>query len=281
MKLPRFIVTGSNGYIGKKFLLEIKKRNISTITISNPDEWAKIDVGDNNEYSNFLIHTAFKLPKKIAHQNTKKYKDTLVKGFNELEQFIHNSRVEAVLYPSSGRIYEKNSFNSGLLKVYSEQKVYEEKKLIDLSKKNDFKIIIPRIFSLLGPSEDYQSYSTFNSILHQAKSEKKIQLISNPSNIHSISILDNFVGLILNIILKNDYQSKVIFDVVDESISLLEFAKLIMNSLNLQSGNISFDSINQKKNDYVGDSSMYRKLKSSYLPNEISLIKYLEHLSNS
>ena len=62
-----------------------------------------------------------------------------------------NSDIKGFFYPSSGSVYKIREKDKKIYKVYSDRKLEEEKLYKEICKNNNINLLIPRIFSSIGP----------------------------------------------------------------------------------------------------------------------------------
>ena len=148
-----------------------------------------------------LIHNAFESPHINQNTNLDTYKSKLDENFVLVENLINNVNLDAIFYPSTGRVYDQNRGKSDIFDIYANQKLFEEEQLKSFAKKYDFALIIPRIFSLIGPNNFFNSKSSFQSLISETAMRKNLKIKSNTNNLHSISIMDNLIILTLSILL--------------------------------------------------------------------------------
>lgn len=273
-----FIVSGSNGWLSSVFFEKLKSLEQKVVKISNSKEWNIIGNIDQNKYDKILlIHNGF-----VDHRNSKlsdgEYEEILGSNFEIFKNFLLNYKITGLFYPSTGRIYFNNE--SKKLQIYSKQKILEENKIKELAEIKNFSYIISRIFSPIGPINNHNVENSLNSILKDSIIHRKIKINSKTNDIHSISIIENLVALILKLfLLENKNKLEYVFDVVDINISILELSNTI--SKLIFKGGLHIDhnfSSEEKINTYVGNDEVYKKLKKEYLVDFYNLETYLQKL---
>tara|TARA_B100001564_G_C20652153_1_gene677385 strand:+ start:1382 stop:2275 length:894 start_codon:yes stop_codon:yes gene_type:complete len=278
----KFVISGSRGWLSSHFINRLNNLGYSVFEIKNENMWeeAKIASSKGNNKT-ILIHNAFISPTGNEETNLENYKNKLIKNFKYVEDFIDNVKIGSIFYPSTGRVYYLNSGKTDLYDIYADQKLFEEEKLKFFSKKYNFSLIIARIFSLIGSNEFFNSKSSFQTLIRDSVLKEKLIIKSNTNDLHSISLMDNLIALVISIFLNNNQDPLVQFDVVDDDRTLLNFSELIFQKLKLDPKNLQH-SIDLSKNyrEYVGSQSEYKKLMQQYVKNPFTLENYLSCVLN-
>tara|TARA_B100001559_G_C16417804_1_gene583576 strand:- start:87 stop:941 length:855 start_codon:yes stop_codon:yes gene_type:complete len=276
----KFIISGSSGWLSRNFIKKLNKHGHSVFGIQNNNMWE-----DAKQFASescgkiFLIHNAFELPNREQEIDLESYKNNLVKNFDVVEDFIENVKIESLFYPSTGRVYDQNKHKSELLGIYAEQKLFEEQKLESFASKYNFSMIIGRIFSLIGPNNFFKSHSSFQTLISDSILKEKLTIKSNTNDLHSISIMDNLIVLVLSILLNEEKDYRFKFDVVDRDITLSNFSELIFKILNLDIKNLEYNfDLNQVRGKYIGSQLEYKKLIQQYVKKPQSLESYLLYI---
>jgi len=278
-----FVVTGSNGWLSKNYIQYIYQKGIGkVISIPDSDSWEKVNNELQDRYEKkILLHNSFLSPNKYKHLKVSEYESLLNKNLDQILKLISNNKIDATVFPTTGRVnYLKNQ--SDHYKLYAYYKLKEEEEFIKNYKKNKSLLIIPKIYSLIGPSKFFNYSSNFNDILIQALNSKQINLSSKQNNLHSISIMDNMIKLIFSMIEKDN--SKLIrkFDVVDRVLSILDFANLLSKILGFDENRIFHNfSKHYISNDYLGSDKGYLKLKKQFNNSYYSLEDYIDYLTTT
>lgn len=279
----KFIISGSKGWLSRHFAKKVNNLGYSIFEIDNKNMWEEAQLyGSKDSKKTILIHNAFESPHNNQSTNLVTYKSKLDENFVLVENLINNVNLDAIFYPSTGRVYDKNRGKSEIFDIYAEQKLFEEEQLKSFAKKYDFSLIIPRIFSLIGPNNFFNSKSSFQSLISETAIRKNLKIKSNTNNLHSISIMDNLIILTLSILLNRKKNELFQFDAVDNDVTLIHFSKLIFQKLNLDLKNLDY-SIDPKLNrkEYVGSQTEYLKLMQKYVKNSFTLENYLLFVLNN
>jgi len=279
----KFIISGSRGWLSRHFVNKLNNLGYSIFEIDNKNMWEEAQLyGSKDSKKTILIHNAFESPHSNQSTNLDTYKIKLDENFVLVENLINNVNLDAIFYPSTGRIYDKNRGKSEIFDIYAEQKLYEEEQLKSFAKKYDFSLIIPRIFSLIGPNNFFNSKSSFQSLISETAIRKNLKIKSNTNNLHSISIMDNLIILTLSILLNRKKNELFQFDAVDNDVTLIHFSKLVFQKLNLDLKNLDYN-IDPKLNrkEYVGSQTEYLKLMQKYVKNPFTLENYLLFILNN
>ena len=198
----KFIISGSKGWLSRHFANKVNILGYSIFEIENKNMWQEAQLfALKDSIKTILIHNAFESPHSNQNTNLDTYKSKLDENFVLVENLIKNVNLDAIFYPSTGRVYDQNRGKSEIFDVYANQKLFEEEQLKSFVKKYDFSLIIPRIFSLIGPNNFFNSKSSFQSLISETAMRKNLKIKSNTNNLHSISIMDNLIILTLSILL--------------------------------------------------------------------------------
>ena len=279
----KFIISGSKGWLSRHFANKVNILGYSIFEIENKNMWQEAQLfASKDSKKTILIHNAFESPHINQDTNLDTYKSKLDENFVLVENLINNVNLDAIFYPSTGRVYDQNRGKSDIFDIYAKQKLFEEEQLKSFVKKYDFALIIPRIFSLIGPNNFFNSKSSFQSLISETAMRKNLKIISNTNNLHSISIMDNLIILTLSILLNRKKNELFQFDVVDSDVTLIYFSELIFQKLNLDLKNLNYN-IDPKLNrkEYVGSQAEYLKLMEKYVKNPFTLENYLLFILNN
>lgn len=260
-----FIVTGSNGWISQNFISYIKtnlpEANIFEINREN-------GLSSIKEYSNlenvFLIHNVFTRAEYLIKNISKnEFLKKSEEQFKIIEKFLTNSNTIGCYYPSSGSIYKLREKDKTVYKPYSDQKLFEEKSYSEVCEKNNIKLIIPRIFSSVGPYMNNPTKFPLSSFILESLNDGKVTIQSKSNNVYSFCFLSTLSELVINYLIKDNIKdNKIILDPVDYNFSLLEIAESVAE-LNLNDRlKVSYQFDNSNIEKYVGDSTNYENLKN-------------------
>ena len=279
----KFIISGSKGWLSRHFSRKVVNLGYSLFEIENINMWEEAQrFASKDSKKTILIHNAFESPHSNQSIKLNNYKNKLNENFVLVENLINTVKIDAMFYPSTGRVYDKNRGKSEIFDVYASQKLFEEQQLKLMAENYDFCLVIPRIFSLIGPNNFFNSKSSFQNLVSEALLKKKLKIKSNTNNLHSISIMDNLIILSLNILLNSNKNALFEFDVADENINLLNFSELIFHNLNLDLKNLEYNFESEiSRKDYVGNLNEYSKLIKKYVRNPFTLEDYLLLILNN
>ena len=279
----KFIVSGSKGWLSSHFIKRINNHGYYVFGIQNEDMWEEAKKISNKDFKKtILIHNAFESPNNKDENNLEIYKNKLIKNFKLVEDFINSVKIDSIFYPSTGRVYDQNRGKSDLFDIYSDQKLFEEEKLKSYATQFKYSLVIARIFSLIGPMEFFNSKSSFQTLINESVSTQKLIIKNKTNDLHSISIMDNLITLVLSILINKKHDTFFQFDAVDKDITLYNFSKLIFRKLNLDSINIDHSlDFNQNFRKYKGSKLEYKKLINKYVDNPFVLENYLLSILNN
>ena len=279
----KFIISGSKGWLSRHFANKVNILGYPIFEIENKNMWQEAELfASEDSKRTILIHNAFESPHINQNTNLDTYKSKLDENFVLVENLINNVNLDAIFYPSTGRVYDQNRGKSDIFDIYANQKLFEEEQLKSFAKKYDFALIIPRIFSLIGPNNFFNSKSSFQSLISETAMRKNLKIKSNTNNLHSISIMDNLIILTLSILLNRKKNELYQFDVVDSDVTLVYFSELIFQKLNLDLKNLNYNiDLKLNRKEYVGSQAEYLKLMEKYVKNPFTLENYLLFILNN
>ena len=259
-----FIITGSNGWISRNFISQIIKNyptaNIHEINRKNRlesiEKYSKI----NNVY---LIHNVFtRAENLIKNMSENQFKSESNKNLKIIENFLNNSNAKGFYYPSSGSVYKLRKKDRDVYRPYSDQKIFEEDFYSNLCLSKNIKIVIPRIFSSIGPFINNPYAFPLSSFIIQSLTQGKIEIQSKNNNLYSICSLSILSKTILQHLVEDTKDIKeTIFDAVDYNFNLHGLAKKVAEMNSIQEINFNFD--NSDVEEYVGEPSSYQSLKEN------------------
>lgn len=259
-----FIITGSNGWISRNFISQIIKNyptaNIHEINRKNRlesiEKYSKI----NNVY---LIHNVFtRAENLIKNMSENQFKSESNKNLKIIEHFLNNSNAKGFYYPSSGSVYKLRKKDRDVYRPYSDQKIFEEDFYSNLCLSKNIKIVIPRIFSSIGPFINNPYAFPLSSFIIQSLTQGKIEIQSKNNNLYSICSLSILSKTILQHLVEDTKDIKeTTFDAVDYNFNLHGLAKKVAEMNSIQEINFNFD--NSDVEEYVGEPSSYQSLKEN------------------
>ena len=282
-----FIVTGSEGWISKNFIDQINKlfKNFELYKINREKPLEKLHELSNKK-NIILIHNIFTRAEKLedfaTHKNFIKESE---KNYKYIEDFLLNSDIKGFFYPSSGSVYKIREKDKKIYKVYSDRKLEEEKLYKEICKNNNINLLIPRIFSSIGPYMNSPEKFPIGSFTRQAVYDNKIKIFSETNNEYSFCYLEILAELSLKILSSNKKNVNYVFDPVNINLSLLEIAKLVSNNFKTDI-EINYNFNNTKSNEnYLGEPKIYKQLLDEYKINVFGMDYYLskniEYIKNT
>ena len=171
-----------------------------------------------------------------------------------------------MIFISSGAIYHQNN-------PYAKNKINDELHFLELTKKYNFNLMIPRIFNLGGPFINKpQNYALSNFIL-QAKTNKKIIINANNDVFRSYIHINNLIDLFYKWLNDTNKENPLIFDISHpKKIEIKDLAKKICEILEINCDIISPNyELNNSSDLYIGDASKMLSLFKKYKINLIDL----------
>lgn len=200
--MDSILVTGSNGFIGRKIVERLPKSKVLTdsvnstrINLENIDEVLKI------ESSDIVIHLGGKTPKKDLEW--KDYFHNNISSTINILEYCVAKKVKKLIYVSSyvyGKpeyvpIDEKHPINPH--NAYTESKYLGERLCKFYCEQNELDVIILRPFNVYGESMNQGFF--LSNLINSIKTDKKISIVNKESKRDFLHI-DDFVDLILKII---------------------------------------------------------------------------------
>ena len=279
------IITGASGFIGRatlQYFYKIFQDKIGELVFPISASQKNIKLSNNfsiktYDYShNFdknktyiILHYSYATKARLETLSDDEFNKNCQKINDSLSKIIKNYRIESLIFPSSGAIYNQKN-------PYAQNKINDELYFLDLSKKYNFNLMIPRIFNLGGPFINQPQTYALNNFILQAKANKKIIINANNDVFRSYIHVENLIDLFFKWLIDKDKETPLIFDVSHPNkIEIKDLAKKIIEVLKIDCEIIlpNYNSQNPS-DDYVGDS---RKILSLCKRYQIDL-KYLEQI---
>jgi nucleoside-diphosphate-sugar epimerase len=269
------IITGASGWIGKatlEFFYKIFQDKIGElvfpisaslkeITLSNNFSIKTYDYSHNFDKNKtyIILHYNYATKDKLAILSDDEFNKNCQKINDSLGKIIKNYRIKSLIFPSSGAIYNQNN-------LYAQNKINDELYFLELSKKYNFNLMIPRIFNLGGPFINKPENYALNNFILQAKANKKIIINANNDVLRSYIHVNNLIDLFFKWIIDKDKETPLIFDVSHPNkIEIKDLAKKIIEVLKIDCEVISTNYNSQNpSDDYVGDSRKISSLCKRY-----------------
>ena len=229
------LVTGSNGFIGKNLILNLKTINNYILLEHNRNDSLE-GLKDKIIKSSVIIHCAAEVKSKTKikfRKNNIELTKKILEIINEFDKSIK------IIYLSTKQVIKKNDY--GITKKKSEQ-------LIKFSKNKKINFQILRLPNIYGKFAKVNHNSVVANFCYNISRNKKLY-ISNNKNKVDLLYVDNLINIILNF-LRNDklINNKTVTIKKDFSITLSELINLIL-TFKLKSKNKytpSFNSQNLK-----------------------------------
>lgn len=284
------LITGSNGWFGKAFAnnLELFKKDFDEIIflvrkkpgphLKNLDKnYIKIFKQDLNKKIQIDIDFSHCIHMATPDSKLSKYqmkKEMLLQTKNII-QFCNKKKINKFLYLSSGAVYgefkkkaKEDNLNINSLDNmqnydgYQLGKIECEKYLLNEKDNLNFKFLIARCFTFIGPNMPLIGFAVPN-IIEQIIKHKEVTIQSNVirSYLHENDLICNFRQLLL---IENKFD---IYNIgSDKEISLLELSSKIFKILKIKKS-IKFKNIIAKKRTF-------------YVPNNDRIKKEIECMEN-
>ena len=205
------IITGASGWLGKatlEYFYKIFQDKIGDFVFPISSSQKNIILSNNfsiktYDYSyNFdknktyiILHYSYPTKDKLAFLSDDEFNKNCQKINDSLGKIIKNYQIDSLIFASSGAIYNQNN-------LYAKNKINDELFFLELSKKYNFNLMIPRIFNIGGPFINKPQDYALQNIILQVKTNKKIIINANNdvfrSYIHVNNLIDLFIKLRLN-----------------------------------------------------------------------------------
>ena len=269
------IITGASGFIGRatlqyfykifqddieKFVFPISASQ-KNIKLSNNFSIKTYDYSHNFEINKTytIFHYSYATKDKLSTLSDDEFNKNCHIINKSLHKIIKNYNVESLIFTSSGAIYNQNN-------LYAKNKINDELYFLELSKKYNFNILIPRIFNIGGPFINKPQDYALSNIILQVKANKKIIINANNDVFRSYVHVNNLIDLFFKWLTDKDKETPLIFDISHPNkIEIKKLAKKICEILKINCEIISPNYNSQNlSDDYVGDSAKMMSLCKKY-----------------
>jgi hypothetical protein len=271
-----FVITGSEGFLSKNFIHYISDKNVTYFKVSHSsfnDDILKIK---NLKLKNIvLIHNAFLHPSLLINTNEELYKKKSNELFDKVLDFIVDSDISSIFYPSSGSTKKLRDIDNNLYKPYADQKINEVESLTKLSSELGFKTIIPIIYSSIGPFGKSTRSSSLSSIPYNSYLGNDINILDKTNNSYSITCIKDLIQLSISIFSDPLCESNLLFDVGNEIIQIKDYIDMNIDIFNLDKDKVKYNFNTGKPQNYFSDNSKYTELLKRYSLNNTKVYDYL------
>ena len=270
-----FIITGSSGWLGRatlEYFYKIFQDRVGEFVFPISSSQKNIKLSNNfsiktYEYSHsfnknktyIIFHYGYATKDKLAILSDDEFNKNCQKINDSLDKIIKNYRIDSLIFPSSGAIYNQSN-------LYAKNKINDELYFLELSKKYNFNIMIPRIFNIGGPFINKPQDYALSNIILQVKTNKKIIINANNDVIRSYIHVENLIDLFFKWLIDNNKETPLIFDVSSpHKIEIKDLAKKISEILkfNCEINSPNYNSQNPS-DDFVGNSTIMLSLFEKY-----------------
>jgi nucleoside-diphosphate-sugar epimerase len=269
------IITGASGFIGRatlQYFYKIFQDKIGELVFPISASQKNIKLSNNfsiktYDYShNFdknktyiILHYSYATKARLETLSDDEFNKNCQKINDSLSKIIKNYRIESLIFPSSGAIYNQKN-------PYAQNKINDELYFLDLSKNYNFNLMIPRIFNLGGPFINQPQTYALNNFILQAKANKKIIINANNDVFRSYIHVENLIDLFFKWLIDKDKETPLIFDISSSrKIEIKDLAKKIIEVLKINCEIIAPNYNSQNpSDDYVGDPTKILSLCQKY-----------------
>jgi nucleoside-diphosphate-sugar epimerase len=272
-----FIIYGASSWLGKATIYQARKYFPKNGIIAVSSSHKKIMINQDeikcfnyeealnikNGYNNIFFNYAFILQDSIDRYSKNEYIDNIKIIRNKAINLIEHFRPKKVIYSSSGAVYSKSN-------VYGLMKSEDEDIYLELSKKLNYNILIPRIFNIGGVFINKDIYALYN-LITQSITKENIEIKAKRKIFRSYVDVIDLINIIFSWAFDKKECDNYIFDSGNKKpIEILDLAKIILKQTG-KGGRIERSLEKNMKDDaYFGDIE-----KQNYLTQ-----KYQIHISN-
>ncbi len=173
MKKENILIVGGTGFIGYHLAISCVKKNFSVTCISTKipsikrrvkkAKYIRLDISNKKEVKKKITQTydyVVNLGGYVNHKDKKKTYNSHFIGCRNLADIFMEKKLKAFVQMGSSMEYGKNTsplnetFKCNPSSIYGEAKFLASKLLLQKYKKNQFPIIILRLFQAYGPHQD-------------------------------------------------------------------------------------------------------------------------------
>ncbi len=256
LELKNIIILGSSGFIGSSIKEYIKKKKINI---------KRIFTYSRKEKKNIL--NVKKLPKVdyiIYCINSKKISET-IKIFNHFRKLLYRCpKSTKILFLSSGAVYGKSKINKrptemakidiklinkfiGYKKNYAKEKVYLEKKFLELSNEG-YRVSIARCFTFVGKKIPKRANFLIGNLINNILEKKKLFVKSNYEIIRSYMHTDDLSRCLFTIMNKTGKKCKIYNVGSDDVLNVKLLLKKLSRKYKIKSRQVNI--LDKKKADF-------------------------------
>ena len=274
-----FVITGSEGFLSKNFIYFLSDTNFNFYKISHKSFDEDIHNIKKLKLKNIiLIHNAFLHPSILRNKNHDFFKNKSNELFYKIVEFITHSDIYSIFYPSSGSTKKFRDIDNNLFKPYADQKIYEKAQLNNLSKDLGFKIMVPIIYSSIGPFGKYNRNSSLSSIPYNAFLGNEINILDKTNNTYSITCIEDLVKLSIKALSDPISESNLVLDVGSEILNIKDFIDMNIDIFGLDPNKVKFNFEDVALQNYFSDNSKYLELLKYYSIRNTKVSDYLTYL---
>ena len=254
--MKKIIIIGSSGFIGKSIKDYIKKKkiNISRVFTYSRSEKRNILKIRNLPKADYILYCI----------NSKKISKS-IEYFNHFKNLLNGySKKTKILFLSSGAVYGKNITNkksrekskidlisinkfSDYKKNYAKEKIYLEKKFIELSHLG-YRVSIARCFTFVGKHIPKNSHFLIGNLIQNILDRKELFIKSNYKIVRSFMHTDDLSRCLFKIMNKTKDICEIYNVGSDDAIEINILLRKLSNKYK-----IGFNQVNNfdiKKSDY-------------------------------
>jgi UDP-glucuronate decarboxylase len=281
----KIIITGASGWLGIELISFLHKNfgdsvleNIYPISSSLEFldfDFAKVKCYKINELENIdnaiLYHFAFIAKDRVSSFDDQGYINANLDIRNSIKSLIEKNDIKSMLYSSSGAVYKRGTDEiiENDNDLYGYCKVLDEEFFKELCNQHNIKLLIPRIFSILGKFINKNGVFAVKDMILQAKNSGIIKINAKAKTYRNyINICD--IYKIADCFFSDKNSDKYyVFDTFGATIEMQELANLIFETVKIKS-NID------RNFDYTLPSDNYfgNQAKQNYLLEKYNLSLY-------
>ena len=171
-----YIVTGSNGFLGKEVIKQFQNTNLKTLFLSsNNGDIKNRKFWDNLPKTKHLIHLAAKTNVSLSWVDTSNFINTNLMGTQQALDWSIKTKCKFIFASSSGcKINEKNFHKKSFSNPYILSKSFSENLIRFYVENFDLDAVVFRIFNIYGKNQDKNFL--IPTIINQIKKNEVIKI---------------------------------------------------------------------------------------------------------
>ena len=180
-----------------------------------------------------LYHLAFIAKDRMHNFEKQDYIDANLKIRNDVLSLIEKNEIKSIFYSSSGAVYKRGSDEiiSDDRDLYGYCKVLDERFFKELCEKLDIKLLIPRIFSILGKFINKNGVFAVKDMILQAKNSGIIKINSRAKTFRNYINISDIYKIANSFFSDKNSDKFYVFDTFGDTLEMQDLANLIFEIL--------------------------------------------------